>query len=346
MKQDERASGRPFNAVLLILCAALPVGVATILLQIFGPRGEPLKGMPFDAFKSAAATSEFLPGATAYAAVTTVHLFVCTGAILFAWMLLRSVPNRATLRLTGLGLGTSVVALLLALPTLAPGLVAFELTYNNPRQLFGVAPDRDWLLQEELGLAPLAWAVVIPFAFGAYAVALAAAAAVGQLTLVDGEASRTEELREKQLCLATESIKRLAYALSLVLVTSTVGASLYFQLPSSLIGSALTDGDKTPLLASAFAQLERYGVELTMFWGATYSLTLFAAVGLPLLLVQHKVHDFLNELAPPLRARRVRERMTKMGALTGGGEQAKLLIAVVAPLVSAPIASFAQAVAS
>ena len=80
-----------------------------------------------------------------------------------------------------------------------------------------------------------------------------------------------------------------------------------------------------------------------MFWGAVYSLTLFAAVGVPLLLVQKKVRDFIEALQPPDRAEPVRTRMTQAGVLQGGGEQFKVLLAFVAPLVSAPVASFLQA---
>lgn len=338
MEQQDEQAGPPLKWHVMIFFAAVPLLAATLLLQLLGSPSRPLSDAELDLLHISASGESFLPGAITYAILVTIHVFVCLAAIVFARLVLRSVPGGVKLELAGFALAAGIAGLILALAALNDSaLLAYRLTYLNFEELFRGTGAGGWLLDAPAGMTTLGLAGYLPTVLGTFAVALTTSAAVGQLSLLDTPAGRTDEEEENLLCLAAARIKRLAYALSLVLVTSTVAASLYFQLPAKLIVQ--------PEGRAAIARIEAYGAELTLFWGGVYTLTLIAAIGVPLLLVQKQVRDFLERLHPPERAEPFRERMARAGALTGGGEQMKVLIAFVAPLVSAPVTSFLQAAA-
>jgi hypothetical protein len=339
MEEQEKQAGPPLKWNVMVLFAAGPLLAATMVLQLLGPPGAALSEAELEVLHRAASADSFLPGAITYAILITIHIFACLAAIVFARLVLRSVPGAGKLELVGFALGAGVVGLILALAALNdPSVLAYRLTYSNFEEMFRGTGAGGWLLNAPLGMTTLGLALYLPTVLGTFAVTLTTAAAVGQLSLLAAPAGRTDEQQEYLFCLAAARIKRLAYALSLVLVTSTVTASSFFQLPAKLI--VHPDG------RAAVARIEAYGAELTLFWGGVYTLTLFAAVGMPLLLVQKQVRDFLEGLHPPDRAEPFRDRMARAGALSGGGEQLKVLIAFAAPLVSAPVTSFLQAAAS
>lgn len=336
MEEQDEPAAPALKWSVMILFAAAPLLAAVLLLQLLGPPARPVSQAELDLLHSS--RSAFLPGAITYAVLVTIHVCVCLAAIVFARLVLRSVPGAARLETVGFALGAGIAGLILALAALnARSLLAYRLTYANYEELFRGTGAGAWLLDAPLGMTTLGLAAFLPTALGALAVALTAAAAVGQLSLLGAPAAPADEEKEVLLCIAAARIRRLAYALSLVLVTSTVAASMYFQLPASLIVPANAQ--------AAIARIGAYGAELTLFWGGVYTLTLIAAVGVPLLLVQERVRGFLEGLQPPERAEPFRERMAKAGALSGGGDQVKVLIAFVAPLASAPITSFLQAAA-
>ena len=348
--------------VFLILFAAAPLLAATIFLQLWGPAGHPLSHDQLAALRGALSEQAFLPGAVTYAAITTIHLFACGGAIVFAGLILASVPRRLPLAMAGVALAFLVAMLMLAAATAEGDIAAYRLTYFAFEELYRGTGVGTALLAPGSGLTTLGLAVYVPAVLGVLAVALTAAAAAGLVGQVYDASDPDEKEQEALLCHAHGRIKRCAYVLSFVLVTSTVAAALFFQLPAKLALSDATlaccldasgrvldpatpgfDADTARRLATARARVEGFAAELTMFWGAIYTLTLLAAVGLPLLLVRRKVYDFLDALKPPGRAAAARQRMLEAGAVSGGGEQIKVLLAFVAPLVSAPVTSFLQA---
>jgi hypothetical protein len=67
------------------------------------------------------------------------------------------------------------------------------------------------------------------------------------------------------------SLQRAFYALSIVLVTSTLALMLFFQLPADLTSGAEQLG------------LQRYARGLTVFWGAAMTMTLMAVFVPPVL---------------------------------------------------------------
>jgi hypothetical protein len=328
--------------VLLILLASAPLLLAVALLQLLGPPAGPLS--PTDlAMVRGAATESYLAGAISYAGITTIHFFACAAAIFFALLVMKSAANPIALAAIGLGMGLTVAALMLLLGRLwGDSILLYRLTFFSLEELYRGTGVETWLVADGPGLNVLGLAIYLPTLIGVFAVSLTAAAATGQLGMTYGRFSQTDEEQEALLCLAHSRIKRCAYALSFVLVTSTVAASLFFQLPGKLELSAAGEPKLAAALAVIDARIDAYGAEMTMFWGAVYSLTLFAAVGIPLLFVQKEVRDFLDGLKPPERAEPVIGRLKQAGVVSAGGEQIKMLVAFVAPLVSAPVASFLQ----
>lgn len=355
--------GLRWRWVFLILFAAAPLLAGAIFLQLWGPSGHPLSAGELPELRRALSPEAFLPGAMTYAGITTIHFFACAAAIVFAGLILASVSRRLPLTLVGLGLALSVAVTMLVLAKLCrDGIAAYRLTYFAFEDLYRGTGVATALLQPQFGLTTLGLAVYVPTVLGVVAVALTAAAAAGQVRQVYESGDLDEKGQEVLLCRAHARIKRCAYVLSFVLVTSTVAAALFFQLPSKLAlsnetlaccldasGRALdpdTPGfnpDLARRLAAARARVDGFAAELTMFWAAIYTLTLLAAVGVPLLLVRQKVYHFLEALKPPGRAVAVRQRLTEAGAISSGGDQIRVLLAFVAPLVSAPVTTFLQA---
>lgn len=326
----------------LILLAGLPLLVAAALLQLLGPHGPPLASAELARLHAVSSAEPFLPGAIGYASISTIHFFVCVSVIIFALLVLSSEPPSKFLAGVGIAMAVGVALLLLGAARFGDSILAYSLSYSTFADLYRGTGVGGWFLETRLGsMTRLGLAMYLPAVLGIFAVALMAAAATGQVEFAYGSPELDEPERERRLCLAHTRIKRCTYALSLVLVTSTVASALFFQLPSKMILSG--NPKLVSLLAASNARIDAYGAEMTMFWGAVYSLTLFAAVGVPLLLVQKRVRDFLEGLNPPERADPVRTRMTQAGVLQGGGEQFKVLIAFAAPLVSAPVTSFLQA---
>ncbi len=345
MAETEGESVQSPRWALLVLLAGVPLLAAISFLELLGPRGFPLSETELARLHALLPAEPFLPGAVTYAGIGTIHLFVCIAAILLALLVLTSVCGWQRLALVGFAMACAFAILILAVAGLGDSVAAFRLSYSAMADLYRDTGVGGWFLEPAAGpITRLGLAMYVPTVLGVFAVAIAAAAATSQVGHLYAQSTSNEGEREIRLCLAHATIKRCTYGLSLVLVTSTVAAALFFQLPSKLIaGAASADPALAGALAPLTARIDAYAAELTMFWGAVYSLTLFAAVGVPLLLVQKKVRDFIDALQPPDRAAPIRTRMTQAGVLQGGGEQFKVLLAFVAPLVSAPVTSFLQA---
>ena len=115
----------------------------------------------------------------------------------------------------------------------------------------------------------------IPFLMGVIAVVLAVPVGAAAASFPDSEPEDWKrEFAERVKCLQ-ESF----YALSVVLVTSTVAIMLFFQLPAEIA----VDGDRDGLL--------RYARGLTVFWGATMTLTLLASFAPAMLELRRRARE-------------------------------------------------------
>jgi hypothetical protein len=320
MTKSESVVTRPIAKAATVLCSVVPLVVAVLVLQLIDPQSPPIL---------IAGTTAFVPGLITYAALVTVHLFACAGALILALLVLRSSADRRWFTAVAalLAVGTSLLLVFGGSQHVA----AFRFTYQFFATMFaGHALTHS--LVGTVGITPLIIAAALPTITGVCAVSFIAAAAASQLWRLYDE--RDFELeRERQICGAHDRIRQCAYFLSLVLVTSTVSASFFFRLPVDLFG-AKTDAGMT---------VDRLATELSLFWAGVYSLTLMAAIGLPLLLVQSEVRRFLSGLKPP-EDDHARQRFASVGALMGGHDQVKMLVAFLAPFVSGPVAGLVHSV--
>lgn len=232
------------------------------------------------------------------------------------------------------------------------------------------------------GIDALGWAVLIPTVIGVVGVGTVTAAAAGELRALREPPPLPDPLYESELQTVQGRLKRLLYVLTIGLVTSTVAVSLFFHLPSKLTEKSIawqppafseasdTAGkrvslaamDKDGLTAAAElvdarqrveklraadvdrlrARLDDFAGELSLFWGAIFTLTLLAAGAVPLLLLQQRVRRYSENSSSAAALADALKRLGDTGLLSDGLDQVKLLGAVVAPLASGPISHFVQ----
>jgi hypothetical protein len=89
-------------------------------------------------------------------------------------------------------------------------------------------------------------------------------------------------------------------------------------------------------------KIDEFAGELSIFWGAVFTLILLAAGAVPLLLLQQKVRRYAENARDAVALEAAQKRLGENGLLSGGMDQVKLIGAVIAPLASGPISSFVQ----
>jgi hypothetical protein len=333
--------------------AAIPLGLSVLLLQLFGPTSGPLMASELEALRSALVPSAFQPGLISFVAVAAAHICACTVVLVLALDMLRTTPNSAGFRRAGLqvaaGVGVAVVAVMI-LSDANAGRISYRAFETFFTRASGAAPIVSPLWSG--GPTPLALATTLPTLFGVVAVAMTSAAANAQFRFLEAELKAeppspepdgaTPRRPSERVCAVHDRAKRCLYALAVVLVTSTVAASLYFHLPSQL---PLASGFEKSPEAAFVARMADFGAELSLLWGMVFSLTLAAAVGLPLFLIQARLRVALEE--PPLSQASKEERdvIVSSGVLAGGREQVKLLTTLLAPLIAGPVANLVQSAA-
>lgn len=329
-----RRRARQRRDAALIWLAGAPLVLAVLLLQLFGPLDGPLSSHDLATLRNELRTVAFLPGEITFVAVVAAHLFACLGAICIAAGLLRRTPRSAPFARTGMAVAAVFTLALPATAAVLPG-NAVALSYGAFRHFFIATEAAPHFVRPvaSIGPTPLDLAVLLPTAFGIVAVALMAAAAHAQLQLFRNIIEARGQRQAARIRQVHDRLKRCLYMLGLVLVTSTVAASLFFHLPSRF----------TAKNAEAAGLLRRFGEfasEISLFWGAVFSLTLAAAVGLPLLLLQERVRRSLEP--PPLgtASDEGRQLLTGSGTLAEGREQLKFIAALLAPLAAGPMANF------
>jgi hypothetical protein len=275
-------------------------------------------------------------GALTLSTAALIHFFVSLAALTLAILTLRNVPGSRMYASVGIALALTLAVILpLLAVTAGRSITAVNLTYFAVEDLLG-ATNAASPLREAGSLTPLHIWIYGPTLLGIVSVAMMAAAAFAQLSMLDAKQIHSEAEKEALICLVYKHIKACAYMLSLVLVTSATTASLYFHLPLRALGPLNEAGELSEQRLQAFAD------QLSLFWGGVFTLTLIAAIGIPLLLVQGRLRDFLDSLKPPELAVQTRDRLSKVGFLYDGREQAKLIFSFMAPLATGPLASLMQ----
>lgn len=240
-----------------------------LALPLFEGAGgfEVLSRDEIEAVRRVLAELQYPKGLATYVAFMVWHAGICAMACVVAWQRIGALPARvrrgACLMAAGLALGASVG--LLAAGMLRTTLARF--TYILPVEL---------LSGSAMGWAWPTWALLLPSLAGIMTTAFVACAAHGEALV----RATPEERPAGGVRTEAESIAilvTLLHLLSLVLVSSSVGASLYFYLPVDLYAAGGVAEDD-PM----FGRLAMLAGEMSVFWAAVYTATLFGAVGVPL----------------------------------------------------------------
>ena len=265
-------------------------------------------------------------GRLAFAAAVVVHTIVCIAAILyFAVQIARFAgPRRKAVALAVAGLSLATVATMVALAFVEPHLAIYRYTFYQIAELLAGSPVAGNLLGDGGSLSLLAVCVLYPSALGIVAVLAAAGAGVaataelGDLRDQAGHARLVQRVHVLLHCF---------YALSAVLVTSTLAAALFFRLPLH----ALHKEDATEGLHTA---LSSYLSGLGTFWAAVYTLTLFAAFAAP----AARIYLHLQSVASgDGTGMTVADWLRQKGLTFSLAENIKNALVLIAPLLVGPL---------
>lgn len=319
-----------------VIVPVIPVLLAIPLLQFVGLPNIPVAIAPGMLAADGTAILQHSSARIVFAASVALHTGVCLSALIYFWLVLRRTasldfrPIVAAVLLTGLG----VMGAMVWLSQVSPPLVAYRMTYfaidallrasTLAADLAGSAPPGS--------LSPLAIAVLYPSALGVISVIMAAGIACALLRRIglphaDGWAASFHS--------NIKILFRCFYVLSLVLVTSTVAALLFFQLPVGLVSIK----SAPPGFAAALAG---YAGSLATFWGAIYTLTLFSVFVGPLAILYARARRHVENHAD---GQDLSGWLSDHGINSSMAGNVKNLIVLVAPLLVGPIGDLTQALA-
>jgi hypothetical protein len=363
----------------LLALTLVPVLIATLLLQLLGPVGAPVSALELGLLKGALTQEPFLAGILSLVAVLSVHLCICLCGLALARSMLARTDEDRSFFWFGVGVGVAVGAAVVLLsfwtqPDGRHALTVYRLTYDFFHDLYsGSGAGRSLLRPRLIGIDALGWSILIPTLLGIVGVGALTAAAGAELRQLPEPPALPNELYEVQLETAQGRLKRSLYVLTLGLVASTIAVSLFFHLPAKLSQNGLRGGApalawnvaamsdselaaataRAGLVAKAEAvqgeemkairaKVDDFAGELTIYWGAVFTLTLLAAGAVPLLLLERRVRRYAENSADCAAVAAAEDRLAKAGLLSGGLDQVKLVAAVIAPLASGQIAGLVQ----
>jgi hypothetical protein len=254
----------------------LPFVGAAVILQFLSP--PPID--PTDYVKmfgtDASALMGHLGDRLTYAAMAYVQLATCVTVMAYYALRLHELDEarrRGAFRILAATAGCAAIAVVLVRSLRG---AAYVLTFQNIRDLLQqTSVTHDFSLPTYhvpaipylADVTPVAVVVGLPFLFGVLAVIAAVPVSAATVTFQQIEDGKWQASFAERVAM----LQRAFYALSVVLVTSTVALMLFFQLPAEI---ALDEG-RVALL--------RYARGLTVFWGAVMTLTLLAVFIPPVL---------------------------------------------------------------
>lgn len=362
-----------FPYLLLVGLGLIPLLAASFLVGLIGPLGNPLTDDELAVLRTALTAEPFLPGALSLIAVLCVHVCVCLAGLWLGSAILRR-HYRSWLTPAAMA-AAGVLILLFILCFASEDRAVYRLSYYFFIQLYeGTGAAASFLHPRMGSLDALTLAVLLPVGLGIIGLSVMGSAALGEVQAVGTTAPSPGDLAyEAKLLLAYSRVKRYLYLMSIGLVTSTVAASLFFHLPSKLSVTTLPGAPsalsasfdsvrlpETQLLlknaevASNLAKLRQtelagirtkfdaFAAELSIFWAAVFTLTLIIVGGLPMAILQTKVGRYTEPATDLQLGQTALARLNAAGLSIGWTGQAKLLLALLAPLVTAPLSNFVQ----
>lgn len=342
---------RPF------LIPILPVLLALVLLELIGAHLQlnEINSIINGALETDKATilrhgSSLLMFATA----AVIHTGVCVSAIAYYGILLKRIggsdrrPIVAMTVITALAVLSAMVGLAYLESPLAVHRYSYfiikELLCASPfsRALTGVddtitptginaSPTSDACkLADVDGIPMISVYVMYPSTLGVIAVAMASGVACASLRCI-GTAENGVHWAER-LRSHARLLLHCFYALSAVLVTSTITASLFLRLPLSLFAA-----DDSAL----YTALAEYTNALTTFWSAVYTLTLFSVFAVPVAVIYNRIYNHIIAEDQDLNES-VNEWLKRHGIEFSVGGNIMNILTLIAPLLAGPFMEFVK----
>jgi len=282
---EARSSSLPLSHIWLPAIPLMPLILGTVFLRsLVDPRERLafLRIYPGDYLEKTIREFIHLGDMLTYLSFVSVHVVVCVGVVVYLIHLMRKLPSLALRRAV---LFTSIVTVLLVglvfvFERKADELVIVQLGYKAICTALETANLSTNLASACFGdaaitkLTLLAW---VPAFAGMIAVAFAAGFAYGNAAglpaLANAEWRTVFDQRVKGL-------QKGLYALSMVLVSSTIAITIFAHFPAGLVknGSGLATA------------ISKYSSGLSTFWGALFSLTLAATFAAPAYLLLRQAY--------------------------------------------------------
>jgi len=260
-KQTSRAVCLPPGWPWFGVIAVLPFALAAIALEFVAPTGLDVELYRGALARSPAAAISHMGDRLTYATMAYVQF---ASALIVIGIYVHQYIQLDPARRAGVWRLLLVTVLSVAIPVFFVRhleLSAYIVTYVDVRDMLRLAKfTHDFTMPFTGETTRLSLISDPPFIFGALAVMFAVPVGAAAASFPKEEPQDWK----RELAERVHSLQRAFYALSIVLVTSTLALMLFLQLPAQIAESAFR------------AELFRFAHGLTLFWGATMTLTLIA----------------------------------------------------------------------
>ncbi len=326
----------PPGHVWLVVIPLLPLMLGTVFLRsLIDPERQLgfLEVVSSDYLGESAREFIHLGDMLTYSSFAAIHVVICIGVIVYLANLTRKLPTgarRKALAFTGVT-AVLLVGLMTFFAWKANDLAIVQLGFKAICKVLETAALTNNLASGCFGptsfskLTLLAW---VPAFLGMGAVVLAAGFAYGNAA---GLPADTDTEWRSVFNERARGLQKSLYAVSLVLVSSTIVITLFAHLPTGLLDG---EGD----LAAAYA---KYANGLSTFWGALFSLTVAATFTAPAFLLFRQAYGY-QTLADDAASLRV---WLHENVFVSIKKQLVNVATVLAPLLVGPLSSLLSSLA-
>lgn len=263
--------------VLWLLIPLIPVVLGAIVLEIYGPSGQPLTYRELKYLLEI--DVDFASGKITYVAVTALHYTVCAIIIIRYFILYKDSSGSTKAILRGFivpGCFVFVLFVLFSLLAKEQNFNIHTLSSVNMSEIYGLSN----------GLHRTQWPVFSSCEFWFASTLPVFTAVVSAIVLVAFSNAQiylfTKEC-EYSSCYFVyfRSITQHLLPVYPLLVTGVISSATWFHLPVKIYRSELGP-EANEIQKSVLQKLQYYGDEMTLFWGMTYTLIALAAVTCPI----------------------------------------------------------------
>lgn len=308
-----------------VFVTIVPLLTAIAALQLFVPDTELRATLPDAWWSSQMKPAGYHGGFIGFATAASVHILVCLTVIAFNLYHLWTCAAAIRRNLIILALVYASLVCLFMVLTEDPNLAAYKLTYLNIRELYEGTP------QAEEILAGFSLHVLLPTLFGIFAVSFAATGAESLFTEFDRDAGK---LNGETLKTKIAILKRGFQSLSVVLVSTVIAAAISFHLPARLY-----DGEGAKLISA-------YADEMTIFWGAIFTLTLLATYAPHLFRLRNLSRNYARVLQKREPGAPLPEWLSDTALFGNLKSHVGAVFTLLAPLITGSLGNIIQTVAA